>query len=296
MEWVLHHLGVIAYFVLLAAILVSYVLFAFSRGNDVRILPSAMPHGPLPPNRVDLVVEPLAVNASSGEGEVEVLPRLVGDLGVPYGNTSQASVPIRLTIDGAAPPTEDVSADEVLAVTKPTILLGNSASITSFPFDSYNSRLFANAERTDGPSPTQIPVVFVPTPQGVSGYDIVFSGVSSSSPSASGQNAQLMMDITRDDDTQAVTVLVGVISLVSAAVVLLLTTLVVLGRKPNKIDGTVVMTAVIPFALILLRQVIPDAPPVGVDYDIYVYYSAVIVTFLSFIVCAWKWLTTRGSE
>ena len=294
--WVLHHLGVLTYFAIVAAIFISYVVFAFSRASDVTIRPSAVPHGPLPPNRVELLVEPLTINAVSGEGEVEVVPRLVGDVGVPFGNTSEATVPIQLTIDGATPPTENVSAGEILSVTKPTILLGNSASIKSFPFDSYNARLLASAESTGGAGPTPIPVVFFPVRDGVAGYHLVFSGVATRPSAASGQNVELIMDITRDDDIQAVTMLVGIISLGSALVVLAMATLVVLGRKPNKIDGTIVMAAIIPFALILLRDVIPDAPPVGVDFDIYVYYSSVIVAFLSFIVCATKWLTTRGSS
>src|SRR5262249_43614333 len=144
--------------------------------------------------------------------------------------------------------------------------------------------------------PTPIPVVFFPMPDGVSGYHLVFSGVSTRPASASGQNAELIMNVTRDDDVQAVTILIGIISLGSAAVVLIMATLVVLGRKPNKIDGTIVMAAIIPFALILLRDVIPDAPPVGVDFDVYVYYSSILVAFIAFIACATKWLTTRGSQ
>jgi hypothetical protein len=296
LDWVLHHLGVLAYFLILAVISVSYILFALSRGTDVALQPSAIPHAPLPPNRVDLLVEALAIDPASGQGEVEVIPKLVGDVGVPYGNTSRASVPIQLTIDGAAPPTEDISTGEVLPVTRSTILLGNSESITSFPFDSYNAHLFASAERTGAPSPTPIPVVIFPTPDGVSGYDIVFSGVSTGLPSTYGRNTEMRMDITRDDDVQAVTILVGSVSLASAAVLLILTTLVVLGRKANTIMGTVATTAIVPFALILFRDVIPDAPPVGVNYDIYVYYSSVVVAFLSFIVCVTHWLITRGSD
>jgi hypothetical protein len=292
----LHRLGVLAYFAIVAGIAISYALFALSRGTDVTVKPSAIPRAPLPPNRVELLVEPISIDAASGEGQVEVIPKLVGDLGVPFGNTSEATVPIRLTIDGAQPPTEEVSAGEVLAVSKPTVLLGNSASLTAFPFDSYTAHLYASAERTGSPRPIPIPVVLFPTPESVSGYDIAFSGVSAHGDSDSVPRPEMILDITRDDDVQAVTVLVGIISLVSAAVVLMLTTLVVLGKKANKIDGTIVMTAVIPFALILLREVIPDAPPVGVDYDIYVYYSSVIAAFLAFIVCVTEWLINRGSD
>jgi hypothetical protein len=72
--------------------------------------------------------------------------------------------------------------------------------------------------------------------------------------------------------------------------------LVMLGRRPNTTSGTLVLFAVFPFALILLRQVVPNAPPVGVDYDVYVYYWTVIAAFLSFVGCAVKWLTTPGAE
>jgi hypothetical protein len=288
----LHHVGALIFFVVLAVIATSYTLFAFSRGNDVTVKPSAVPRAPLPPNRVELVVEPIELDPLSGTGEVEVIPKLVGDVGVPYGNTSQASVPMRLTIDGATPSTEDVPAGEVLAITRPTILLGNSASIDSFPFDSYNTHLFASAERTSGPSPTPIPVVFVPFPEGVSGYDAVFSGVSTGQGSGSGQNAQMVMDFTRDDDAIAVTIFVGIISVVSAAVVLFVAAAVALGRMDRKLGRTVVMATAATFSLIALRQVIPDAPHVGVDYDIFAYYSTVIAAFLSFIVCVIRWLSS----
>jgi hypothetical protein len=102
----------------------------------------------------------------------------------------------------------------------------------------------------------------------------------------------MVLDFTRDDDAIAVTIFVGLISVVSAAVVLFVAAAVALGRMDRKLGRTVVMATAATFSLIALRQVIPDAPHVGIDYDIFAYYSTVIAAFVSFIVCVIRWLSS----
>jgi hypothetical protein len=286
----------IIYLVVIVTIGLSYLLFGLSRGGDITIQPSAKPRPPLAASRIELFVTPSSIDAQLGQGTVQVVPRLFGAIGSPYGNTSRALVPIRLTIDGAEPPTQQIPAGDVLGVSQTTVLLENAGSLKAFPFDSYTSYLTASAERTDGATPRTIPVVIYPSEPGVPGFDITFTGAPPGQPAGRAQGSQVVMHVTRDDDVEAVTILVAGMMVLSALVVLGMSWLVMLGRRPNTTSGTLVLFAVFPFALILLRQVVPNAPPVGVDYDVYVYYWTVIAAFLSFVGCAVKWLTTPGSE
>jgi len=289
----------IGFFVVVVLFGVSYTAFALSRSSNIAASKVQSIQRVLPVSRVDLHINPVQIDALNGTMEIAVHPVLRGTIGTPIGSVSRATTSFTLFVDGAAVAEQKFVPGEYVEDFDAEVSLDTVHSVTSFPFDKYTGTIVATAATTaTATAPARpIPMFIRVEPPGVDGFTLTFSssrGAAERLAVGSGQ-AEVAVSIARDDNVRFVTVLVALVLVASALAVLAVGTVVVLGRRRVTVEMMAWM-AIFPFALIVLRDVVPGNPPSGVDFDIIAYYWTIALVFVVFITCVCRWLITRDEE
>jgi hypothetical protein len=286
----------LAFFVVVVLFGLGYVAFALTRSSSVVVHPGSSVTGSLPRSRIDLYMTPVAIDPENSQIEFDVYPVFLGSIGGQLGTAARASVPLTLYVDGSATPEQTLHKGELLGRFGIKIVLREATGLSSFPFDSYRAQLVASARQARSSAP--IPVVIYAQPPGVAGYIATFQRAPGFAPQAglSSGNWRTAVAVRRDMDVKAVTFLVAFVMIFSGLAVLSVGFTIIVGRRKAQTGDSLAWLALFPFALIVLRDVIPVAPPVGVDFDVIAYYWPVAIGFLIFIGCVIRWLATPGAD
>jgi hypothetical protein len=289
----------IGFLVVVVLLGVSYTTFALSRSSNIATSKLQGLHRVLPASRVELHINPVQIDVLNGTMEIAVHPVLRGTIGTPIGSVSRAATSFTLFIDGAPVAEQRITPGEFVEDFDTEVSLDEVRSVASFPFDEYSGTIVASAATTatvTAPS-KPIPIFIRIEPPGVDGFTVTFSSPSHTAETLAGGPGQeeTAVSIRRDDNVRFVTALVALVLIASALAVLAVGTVVVLGRRRVTVEMMAWM-AIFPFALIVLRDVVPGNPPSGVDFDIIAYYWTIALVFVVFITCVCRWLITRDEE
>lgn len=278
---------------------VFYLVFALNRTSNSAVSANPRFSAGLPRSRIDLDVTPVSIDVLDDQMEIEVRPVLHGTIGHALGSLSRAGTAFNLFVDGAQMAEQKVSVGEVIEAFDATVSLKAIRAVNSFPFDSYTGVIVASATTISTPVTRSrpIPTVIRPDPPGVDGFRIGFT-----SPQGRAQTAALAtgqwrtsVAVVRDDNVRFVTLLIALILVLSALSVFAVGYIVVQGRRRVTVDMLAWM-AIFPFALIVLREVVPGNPPDGVEFDIVAYYWPIALVFATFVACVLRWLVSKDAD
>jgi hypothetical protein len=289
----------VGFFVVVALLGLSYVAFALTRSSNIAVSQDQKIQRVAPASGVELHINPIQIDVLNGTMEVAVHPELRGTIGTPIGSVSRATTSFTLFIDGATSPEQKFVPGEIVQDFDAVVSLDEVRSVTSFPFDQYSGTIVASADTTaTAAAPSKpIPLVIQVDPPGVDGFTLTFTSPRSTPETLAvgpGQE-ETTVSVARDDNVRFVTFLVALVLIASALAVLAVGSVVVLGRRRVTVEMMAWM-AIFPFALIVLRDVVPGNPPSGVAFDIIAYYWTIALVFFVFITCVCRWLITRDAD
>jgi hypothetical protein len=175
------------------------------------------------------------------------------------------------------------------------VILGADGSVSSYPFDSYDSDLYVRAEsvqretgggwKVNGP----IPVGTMGT-GGLSGWD-----VSMVMPTGMDDGAQVEMHIVRAFSTKLFAIVLLVTMTALAVVALFIALLVSSGRRRMEVALLGWLGSLL-FALPLLRNSLPNAPPIGASIDILLFLWVLLAAMAAMILSAVTWTRAKKAE
>jgi uncharacterized integral membrane protein len=289
----------VGFLVVVLLLAVFFVVFALNRTSNSAVSANSRSSAGLPRSRIDLDVTPVSVDVLDDQMEIEVRPVLHGTIGHALGSLSRAGTAFSLFVDGAQMAVQKVNVGEVIESFDATVSLKAIRAVNSFPFDSYTGVIVASATTVSTPvtGSRPIPTVIRPEPPGVDGFRIGFMsprGRAQSAALATGQ-WRTSVAVERDDNVRFVTLLIALILVLSALSVLAVGYSVVRGHRKVTVDMLAWM-AIFPFALIVLREVVPGNPPDGVEFDIVAYYWPIALVFTTFLACVLRWLVSEDAD
>lgn len=206
-------------------------------------------------------------------------------------NEGHTTVDLRVTVESGAGTTE-VRYPAGVAIGQQEITLATDGEAASYPFDSYSGTLDITADTyekgTDGSliSTSIIPVGFTAL-GGVNGWD-----TSIDMTPGMASNGMAQFGFSRAFSTQVFALLIVVLAIVLALFVLLVGVLVFNARRPAEV-ALLGWTGAVIFALPLLRNYMPNAPPFGAAIDIYAYLWAIVLTVAGAVLVILAWLAQR---
>lgn len=282
----------------LVVVAVVYLLFASTAGDLDVTAPDAVAAPPLPASRVELLFQPLSVDASNATVDYRVYPTFTGDVGSMFGDTAVAAAPLKLSVDGADPPTRMLEEGDTLGPFLVVAPLDVERPTQDFPFDEYRGQLTVFAARPEGADRSPVPVVIRPDTTGVPGYRFLNTAPAGFSQADGLAAGRWLMDtkIHRAADVKMSTILLSIIMILTAVGALAMSSLVFIGRRKVSTGAFLMYIAIYPFSLIALRTAVPDLPSSGVRFDTIVFLPSVALAFIAVIASIVRWLMTRGAE
>lgn len=239
-----------------------------------------------------LSVDPLSVDATKNRATLHVQVAATGsDLIDASGRLTKNA---RLLID-----TEEGEVEiKYPAGTPPTqfeMVVGLDGEEAWYPFDQHHGMFLITgdsyAKGTDGVLESVGPVpVGLQGTGGVNGWDTTFIFDDTFAPAATGDVA-----FQRAFSTQAFAILILVLATVLSVFALIVGLLVFTRRRRIEV-ALLAWTASLLFSLPLLRNYMPNSPPVGAALDIYVYLWLIVIAVAATVLVIMGWINQKRDE
>jgi hypothetical protein len=241
-------------------------------------------------NGIITVVEPVAIDAQRGQATIHFTFTAIGD-GILDGN-ERLTKNTRVLIQSASG-TDEVRflAGDVMA--QKEITIGVDGEQAQYPFDthlgSFSVMIDTYDKGADG-SFTSTGEVYttIATGGGADGW-----GVNGWDTTLDAQNTPAAalgtVTFTRAFSTQIFAVLLLILVVLLAVIGLVVGVLVQTRRRRAEI-GLMAYTASLLFALPLLRNYMPNAPPIGASIDIYVYLWVIVMAIAAVTLVVTSWI------
>lgn len=202
---------------------------------------------------------------------------------------------IWISVDGRAG-TRELRFTEGSKLSQAVIELGAIGDESQYPFDAYSADFSVGADVMARQSDGSFAVVGsapigINGSGGVPGWDIAMSLPSGlSAESALGE-----IDLNRAFSTQIFSLLLLLAVTVLSAIAILLAFLVATRRLA--IEGVLLpYMAGLLFALPILRNSMPNAPPIGIALDVYVFFWVLLTSVVAAVLIAVSWIRVRWAE
>ncbi len=175
------------------------------------------------------------------------------------------------------------------------VVLGADGSVSSYPFDTYEADLYVRAEsvqRETGGAWTVIGPIPVGTEGGggLSGWD-----VSMQMPTDMEDGSQVSMRVVRAFSTKLFAIVLLITMTALAVVALFIALLVSSGRRRMEVALLGWLGSLL-FALPLLRNSLPNAPPIGASIDILLFLWVLLAAMAAMILSAITWTRAKKAE
>lgn len=298
-EWLLHpqprplsrsgwRATIIAAVVLVAAILT--VSIAYENEGDLNVT-----GGLIPPSKpgITVTIQPLSLEAATNT----LTARLVfNTFGSDYVNSDAETLAqnTRITVS-TTEGNQEFYYPQGSRLGAAQVVLGADGSVSSYPFDSYGADLYVQAESVtresgggwtiNGPIP-----VGTSGGGGLSGWD-----VSMDLPTSMENGAQGQMTVVRAFSTKLFAIVLLITMTALAAVALFIALLVSSGRRRMEVALLGWLGSLL-FALPLLRNSLPNAPPIGASIDILLFLWVLLAAMAAMILSAITWTRAKKAE
>jgi hypothetical protein len=182
--------------------------------------------------------------------------------------------------------------------------IGNRGNDRWFPFDRYSLTLLGNIDfRVEGGDTEDIaddvweslPVAVKSYTESLSGWSAVFKMSSFQSKTVEssfldGQNFISQIILERTSLNKALLFLLGLIFLGGGFSMLILFRSILMSHRPPTLSG-LIWAGSTAFTMIQTRTIIPGAPRVGVMFDLFIFYPALLTCFISGGLMFYHWIT-----
>ena len=202
---------------------------------------------------------------------------------------------IWISVDGRAG-TRELRFTEGAKLSQAVVELGAIGDESQYPFDSYSADFTVNAGVMSRQSDGSFAVVGsapigIAGSGGVPGWDVAMSLPSGlSNESALGE-----IDLNRAFSTQIFSLLLLLAVTVLSVIAMVLAFLVATRRLA--IEGVLLpWMASLLFALPILRNSMPNAPPIGIALDVYVFFWVLLTSVVAAALIAISWIRVRWVE
>lgn len=212
-----------------------------------------------------------------------------------FNNDSRLNETIWISVDGRAG-TREFRFTQGSKLSQAVVELGAVGDESQYPFDSYVADFAVSADvmarQTDG-SFTVVgtaPIGIAGT-GGIPGWDLTMSiptGLST-------EVARGEINLNRAFSTQLFSILILLAVTVLSLIALFLASLVASRRLPIESVLLPWMAGLL-FALPILRNSMPNAPPIGIALDVYVFFWVLLMSVVSASMIAVAWINVRLSE
>lgn len=298
-EWLLHpqprplsrsgwRATIIALVVLLAAILT--ISIAYENEGDLNVSGGLVP--PSTPG-ITVSIQPLSLEAATNT----LTARLVfNSFGADYINEDSGTLAqnTRITVS-TTEGNQEFYYPEGSRPGAAQVVLGADGSVSSYPFDSYGADLYVQAESVQRESgggwsvKGPIPVGTYGT-GGLAGWD-----VSMRLPTSMEDGAQAEITVVRAFSTKLFAIVLLITMTALAAVALFIALLVSSGRRRIEVALLGWLGSLL-FALPLLRNSLPNAPPIGASIDILLFLWVLLAAMAAMILSAITWTRAKKAE
>lgn len=217
-------------------------------------------------------------------------------LGSDYFNTSsRLTETIWITVDGREG-TREFRFTQGSKLSQAVIELGAVGDESQYPFDSYDAEFAVSADVMARQSDGSFTVVGsapigIAGSGGIPGWDLTMSlPTGLSMESSRGE-----ITLTRAFSTQIFSLLILLAVTILSLIALVLAFMVASRRLP--IEGVLLSwMAGMLFALPILRNSMPNAPPIGIALDVYVFFWVLLMSVVSASMIAIAWIKVRLQE
>jgi hypothetical protein len=236
---------------------------------------------------VALYIEPLSVDAVNDALHVRVTPSPGPDLQGHLPEVADSDVMI-IVGQGTAEQPISLHAHETMPAAELELSF-DDGNVADYPFDEYSTsvRLRALEAKADLREARVLPVV-VTFWEGLYGY----RATAQEAQSAADGEVWLRIDVRRTSAFRYFATAVYLVMFVFAAAGLTIGERAFLGARPPEPTLIGALAAMV-FALPILRNALPGAPPVGVRADLLVFLWAIIATALALILLVYSWARER---
>lgn len=279
---------IIAIVILVAAILA--ISIAYENEGDLNTTGGlAVPSAP----GIEVTIQPLSLEAATNT----LTARLVFDaIGTEYvdGKTDTLLQNTRIAV-ASTEGNQEFYYPQGSHLGAAQVILGAVGSVSSYPFDTYDADLYVRAEsvqRETGGGWTvhgHIPVGTVGA-GGLNGWD-----VSMDMPTTMEDGSQVGMHIVRAFSTQLFAIVLLITMTALAVVALFIALLVASGRRRIEVALLGWLGSLL-FALPLLRNSLPNAPPIGASIDILLFLWVLLAAMAAMILSAITWTRAKKAE
>ena len=279
---------IIALVVLVAAILA--VSIAYENEGDLNVSGGLVP--PSSPG-ITVTIQPLSLEAATNT----LTARLVfNTFGPDYvnGDADTLAQNTRITVS-TTEGNQEFYYTQGSRLGAAQVVLGADGSVSSYPFDSYGADLYVQAEsvkREAGGAWTVNGPIPVGTygGGGLSGWD-----VSMDLPTSMDDGAQVSMEVVRAFSTKLFAIVLLITMTALAVVALFIALLVSSGRRRMEVALLGWLGSLL-FALPLLRNSLPNAPPIGASIDILLFLWVLLAAMAAMILSAVTWTRAKKAE
>lgn len=203
-----------------------------------------------------------------------------GEFAGPLGRQDMAGVPLEITIYGCDCDVE-IGANEELPVITGTLPLGVLRSINSWPLDEYRSDV--TLQVLSGES--LVPISLQPSALTSAGFALTYStpeGVDNQLISPGG-GAIAQITISRSDDAQLIALVLSLGVALQVIVLIALAVAAVRGKRRLRLRDEFWITTFL-IALPALRAALPGSPPLGINFDVFFFYWAILLVTCVFVI------------
>lgn len=175
------------------------------------------------------------------------------------------------------------------------VILGTDGSVSSYPFDTHEADLYVEAETTKRESGGGVTVLGdIPVGTlgagGIAGWDVAMD-----MPTGMEDGAQVSMVLHRAFSTKLFAIVLLITMTALALLALFIALLVASGRRRMEVALLSWLGALL-FALPLLRNSLPNSPPIGASIDILVFLWVLLAAMSAMLLAAITWTRAKKAE
>ena len=298
-EWLLHpqprplsrsgwRAAIIAVVIIVAAILT--ISIAYENEGDLNVTGGLEP--PSSPG-ITVTIQPLSLEAAQNTMTARLVFNTVGPDYVSKDSETLAQN-TRITVS-TTEGNQEFYYPQGSHLGAAQVILGADGSVSSYPFDTYESDLYVRAEsvqRESGGGWTVNGPIPVGTfgSGGLSGWDVALD-----MPTAMEDGAQVSMTVVRAFSTKLFAIVLLVTMTALAVIALFVALLVSSGRRRMEVALLGWLGSLL-FALPLLRNSLPNAPPIGASIDILLFLWVLLAAMAAMILSAITWTRAKKAE